>query len=69
MLTVDWANLYSGKIEASIEGLFLLVVPNQEVQYEAEKEDRILLLSKQIALQKVEEGKKQTNIKNGLSDY
>lgn len=59
MLKIPWRNLYSAPVEASIERLYLLVVPNTEVKYDAEKEEKWQQEAKQAELQRVEEAKRQ----------
>ncbi|XP_049842368.1 LOW QUALITY PROTEIN: intermembrane lipid transfer protein Vps13-like [Schistocerca gregaria] len=58
VLKIPWRNLYSAPVIASIERLFLLVVPNQEIKYDAEKEEKWKQDAKQAELQRIEEAKK-----------
>lgn len=59
MLKIPWKNLYSAPVEASVEGLFLLVVPNQEVKYDPIKEEKWSQEAKQAELQRIEAAKKR----------
>jgi vacuolar protein sorting-associated protein 13A/C len=59
VLKIPWKNLYSAPVEASVEGLFLLVVPNQEVKYDPVKEDKWSHEAKKSELQKIEDAKKR----------
>lgn len=51
---------------ASLEGLFLLVVPNQEVKYDPSKEDKWNQEAKKAELQRVEDKKKQEKEKGEM---
>lgn len=59
MLKIPWKNLYSAPVEASVEGLFLLVVPNQEVKYDPLKEEKLAQEIKKSELQRIEDAKKR----------
>lgn len=58
-MKIPWKNLYSAPVEASVEGLFLLVVPNQEVKYDPIKEDKWNQEAKKNELQRIEDAKKR----------
>nr|CAD7454577.1 unnamed protein product [Timema tahoe] len=58
VLKIPWKNLYSAPVEASIERLYLLAVPNKGLKYDAEKEEKWEQDAKQTELLKVEEAKK-----------
>lgn len=64
VLKIPWKNLYSAPVVASLEGLFLLVVPNQEVKYDPSKEDKWNQEAKKAELQRVEDKKKQEKEKD-----
>ncbi|XP_067012189.2 intermembrane lipid transfer protein Vps13 [Anabrus simplex] len=64
VLKIPWKNLYSAPVEASIERLFLLAVPNQDVKYDSEKEEKYALESKLAELQRVEDAKKREKEKD-----
>ncbi|XP_069674534.1 intermembrane lipid transfer protein Vps13 isoform X2 [Periplaneta americana] len=64
VLKIPWKNLYSAPVEATIEGLFLLVVPNQEVKYDPIKEEKWSQEAKQAELTKIEEAKKREKEKD-----
>ncbi|KAL1140357.1 hypothetical protein AAG570_000289 [Ranatra chinensis] len=57
-LQIPWKNLYGAPVIATIERLFLLVVPNQSVRYDKEKEEKWAEEAKQAELLKIEEAKK-----------
>ncbi|XP_050667360.1 intermembrane lipid transfer protein Vps13 isoform X3 [Leptidea sinapis] len=59
VLKIPWKNLYGASVEATIERLFLIVNPSVEVKYDAEKEEKMALASKQAELARVEEAKKK----------
>ncbi|KAF2903862.1 hypothetical protein ILUMI_02321 [Ignelater luminosus] len=59
VLKIPWKNLYGAAVEANIEGLYLLVVPNQQVVYDPEKEEKQEIKSKQDELQRIEDAKKK----------
>lgn len=47
-MKIPWKNLYAAPTEASIERLFLLVVPNQEIKYDPVKEEKWKQEAKQV---------------------
>lgn len=57
-MKIPWKNLYRDPVEAAVERLFLLAVPNQEVKYDPVKEERWSQDAKQNQLNKVEAAKK-----------
>lgn len=59
VLKIPWKNLYGSAVEASIEDLYLLVVPIQQVKYNEEKEQLRLQQGKQSELLRIEEAKKK----------
>ncbi|XP_050421691.1 intermembrane lipid transfer protein Vps13-like isoform X3 [Adelges cooleyi] len=64
VLKIPWTNLYNGAVEATIESLFLLVVPTQDVTYVAEKEEKNIQTMKQNEILRIENSKlldQQTN--------
>ncbi|KAM9764616.1 LOW QUALITY PROTEIN: intermembrane lipid transfer protein VPS13C [Menidia menidia] len=65
-LKIPWKNLYNDAVVATLEGLYLLVVPgatgsalttnpSNAIQYDAEKEERYQQEAKQKELQRIEE--------------
>nr|CAB3267621.1 vacuolar protein sorting-associated protein 13A-like [Phallusia mammillata] len=54
-LKIPWKNLYKEAVEATLDGLFLLAVPNSSMEYDAEKEKIREQESKQAQLQAIEE--------------
>lgn len=66
MLKIPWKNLYGASVEATIERLFLVLNPNAEVVYDAEKEEKAAFLAKQSELARVEEAKKKEKEKGNM---
>uniref|UniRef100_T1J4H6 Vacuolar protein sorting-associated protein 13 n=1 Tax=Strigamia maritima TaxID=126957 RepID=T1J4H6_STRMM len=58
VLKIPWKNLYNAPVVASIENLQLLVVPNTDVKYNDEKEEKIAWDTKQQLIKKLEEAKR-----------
>ncbi|XP_062868929.1 intermembrane lipid transfer protein VPS13C isoform X1 [Trichomycterus rosablanca] len=58
-LKIPWKNLYSEAVVATLDGLYLLVVPGATVQYDAVKEECYLQEAKQKELQRIEEALQQ----------
>ncbi|XP_068131864.1 intermembrane lipid transfer protein VPS13C isoform X2 [Hyperolius riggenbachi] len=54
-LKIPWKNLYGDAVVATLEGLYLLVVPGASIKYDAEKEEKQLQEVKQRELQRIEE--------------
>ncbi|KAK3562082.1 hypothetical protein QTP86_027175 [Hemibagrus guttatus] len=54
-LKIPWKNLYSEAVVATLDGLYLLVVPEASIRYDAAKEARHLQEAKQRELQRIEE--------------
>ncbi|MCI4383796.1 hypothetical protein PGIGA_G00030820 [Pangasianodon gigas] len=54
-LKIPWKNLYSEAVVATLDGLYLLVVPETTIKYDAAKEERHLQEAKQRELQRIEE--------------
>ncbi|XP_063782573.1 intermembrane lipid transfer protein VPS13C isoform X2 [Pseudophryne corroboree] len=54
-LKIPWKNLYGEAVVATLEGLYLLVVPGASIKYDAEKEERNLQEAKQRELQRIDE--------------
>ncbi|XP_026537812.1 vacuolar protein sorting-associated protein 13C [Notechis scutatus] len=54
-LKIPWKNLYGEAVIASLEGLYLLVVPGASIKYDAEKEEKYLQDNKQKELSRIEE--------------
>ncbi|KAL9987727.1 hypothetical protein ACROYT_G002078, partial [Oculina patagonica] len=75
VLKIPWKNLYSEPVVAEVEGLYLLVRPNTDVKYNAEKEEKAKQEKKQrqldaveLARQLEEEKKKNAPQKDDKSD-
>ncbi|XP_070692075.1 intermembrane lipid transfer protein VPS13C [Pempheris klunzingeri] len=54
-LKIPWKNLYSDAVVATLDGLYLLVVPGATIKYDAAKEERYQQEAKQRELQRIEE--------------
>ncbi|XP_076012416.1 intermembrane lipid transfer protein VPS13C isoform X2 [Genypterus blacodes] len=54
-LKIPWTNLYNDAVVATLDGLYLLVVPGATIKYDAAKEERYLQENKQKELQRIEE--------------
>ncbi|XP_060797783.1 intermembrane lipid transfer protein VPS13C isoform X2 [Neoarius graeffei] len=54
-LKIPWKNLYSEAVVATLDGLYLLVVPETTVKYDAAREELHLQEAKQRELQRIEE--------------
>ena len=54
-MTIPWTNLSNAPWVVRIERVFLLSVPNEEVRYNAEKEELLVQEAKQKEIAKVEE--------------
>ncbi|XP_039860883.1 vacuolar protein sorting-associated protein 13C, partial [Simochromis diagramma] len=54
-LKIPWKNLYSDAVVATLEGLYLLVVPGATLKYDAAKEERYQQEAKQRELQRIED--------------
>ncbi|XP_037614367.1 vacuolar protein sorting-associated protein 13C-like isoform X2 [Sebastes umbrosus] len=77
-LKIPWKNLYNDAVVATLDGLYLLVVPGATIKYDAAKEERYQQETKQKELQRIEEAlqmaacrvpkgsKKHKNPKKGL---
>ncbi|XP_026233856.1 vacuolar protein sorting-associated protein 13C isoform X2 [Anabas testudineus] len=54
-LKIPWKNLYNEAVVATLDGLYLLVVPGATIKYDAAKEERYQQEAKQRELQRIEE--------------
>ncbi|XP_046898786.1 vacuolar protein sorting-associated protein 13C isoform X4 [Hypomesus transpacificus] len=54
-LKIPWKNLYNDAVVATLDGLYLLVVPGATIKYDAAKEERYMQEAKQKELQRIEE--------------
>ncbi|XP_050931802.1 LOW QUALITY PROTEIN: intermembrane lipid transfer protein VPS13C [Lates calcarifer] len=54
-LKIPWKNLYNDAVVATLDGLYLLVVPGATLRFDAAKEERYLQEAKQRELQRIEE--------------
>ncbi|XP_072137655.1 intermembrane lipid transfer protein VPS13A isoform X1 [Mobula birostris] len=58
-LKIPWKNLYTQAVEATLDGVYLLVVPCASIEYDANKEELQLQEVKQRELQRIEEAKQK----------
>ncbi|XP_051510128.1 intermembrane lipid transfer protein VPS13A-like isoform X3 [Myxocyprinus asiaticus] len=58
-LKIPWKNLYAQSVEATLDEVYLLIVPTASIKYDAEKEDRQLQEARQRELQRIEETKQK----------
>lgn len=58
VLKIPWKNLYSAPVEAYIDRLYLLAVPNSSVRYNAEREEKTTLEAKKAELERIQLVKK-----------
>nr|XP_015222054.1 PREDICTED: vacuolar protein sorting-associated protein 13A [Lepisosteus oculatus] len=56
-LKIPWKNLYSQSVEATLDGVYLLIVPTASIKYDAEKEEKQLQEARQRELQRIEDTK------------
>uniref|UniRef100_A0A3Q2XL05 Vacuolar protein sorting 13 homolog C n=1 Tax=Hippocampus comes TaxID=109280 RepID=A0A3Q2XL05_HIPCM len=54
-LKIPWKNLYNDAVVATLDGLYLLVVPGATIKYDAAKEERDRQEAKQRELQRIED--------------
>ncbi|CAF4508473.1 unnamed protein product, partial [Rotaria socialis] len=59
VLQVPWTNIYTQPTKVTIEGLFLLVVPKTEVEYDAQRDEKDEYEMKMKEVRKIEELRKQ----------
>lgn len=58
VLKIPWKNLYSAPVEAYVDRLYLLAVPNNSVRYNAEREENDKFEAKKTELEKIQLAKK-----------
>lgn len=56
-MKIPWKDPYNSPIEASVDGLYLLSKPNEEVKYDPVKEEKYNLQNKQAKLQSIADAK------------
>ncbi|MPC95817.1 Vacuolar protein sorting-associated protein 13A [Portunus trituberculatus] len=65
-LKIPWKNLFNERWEAAVEGVYVVVVPKTSIQYDSQKEEKLLHEGKLAALQRVEDARlKQQEIEKG----
>lgn len=57
-LQIPWKSLYTSPTVILVENIFVIVQPNLQVKYDAEKEDKIKYEAKKKEIEKVEAAKK-----------
>ncbi|KAK2502856.1 hypothetical protein MC885_011126, partial [Smutsia gigantea] len=67
-LKIPWKNLYGEAVVATLEGLYLLVVPGASIKYDAEKEEKSLQDIKQKELSRIEEALQKAAEKDKLKE-
>ncbi|GFY45163.1 vacuolar protein sorting-associated protein 13 [Trichonephila inaurata madagascariensis] len=68
ILKIPYKNIYTAPTIATIEGLFIVVVPNTGIKYDAEKEAKAAEAAKRAELQKLEEAKSKLTEKDSKDD-
>ncbi|XP_062237859.1 vacuolar protein sorting-associated protein 13A isoform X1 [Platichthys flesus] len=58
-LKIPWKNLYTQSVEATLDGVYLLIVPTASIKYDAEKEGKQLQEARQRELNRIEETKQK----------
>lgn len=69
VLKIPWKNLYSAPVEAYIDRLYLLAVPNSSVRYNAEREDKASLEAKKAELDRIQLAKKLEQEKSKFEEF
>uniref|UniRef100_A0A674KGT5 Vacuolar protein sorting 13 homolog C n=1 Tax=Terrapene triunguis TaxID=2587831 RepID=A0A674KGT5_9SAUR len=64
-LKIPWKNLYGEAVVATLEGLYLLIVPGASIKYDVEKEEKYLQDNKQKELSRIEEALQKSAEKEG----
>uniref|UniRef100_A0A4W4DPX6 Vacuolar protein sorting 13 homolog A n=1 Tax=Electrophorus electricus TaxID=8005 RepID=A0A4W4DPX6_ELEEL len=67
-LKIPWKNLYTQSVEATLDDVYLLIVPTASIKYDAEKEEKQLQEARQRELQRIEETKQKANPKTEKQD-
>ncbi|XP_076846491.1 intermembrane lipid transfer protein VPS13A isoform X2 [Brachyhypopomus gauderio] len=58
-LKIPWKNLYTQSVEATLDEVYLLIVPTASIKYDAEKEEKQIQEARQRELQRIEETKQK----------
>lgn len=66
VLKIPWKNLYSAPVEAYVDRLYILAVPNNSVRFNEDKEEKNVQDSKQAQLNRVQLAKKMEAEKSML---
>lgn len=66
VLKIPWKNLYSAPVEAYVDRLYLLAVPNSSVKFNAEREENAALEAKKSELERIQLAKKIEQEKSEL---
>uniref|UniRef100_A0A182TV09 Vacuolar protein sorting-associated protein 13 n=1 Tax=Anopheles melas TaxID=34690 RepID=A0A182TV09_9DIPT len=67
VLKIPWKNLYSAPVEAIVDKLYVLAVPNTDVRYNDEKEQRVAFETKKAELARIEQAKKNEEEKEKVT--
>uniref|UniRef100_A0A182VBQ3 Vacuolar protein sorting-associated protein 13 n=1 Tax=Anopheles merus TaxID=30066 RepID=A0A182VBQ3_ANOME len=67
VLKIPWKNLYSAPVEAIVDKLYVLAVPNTDVRYNDEKEQRVAFEAKKAELARIEQAKKNEEEKEKVT--
>ncbi|XP_043932244.1 vacuolar protein sorting-associated protein 13C [Protopterus annectens] len=59
-LKIPWKNLYNEAVVATLDGLYLVIVPGASIQYDVENEERQVQEAKQKELLRIEEALQKT---------
>lgn len=57
VLKIPWNNLYGAPVEVEVQNLFIIAIPNNEIVYQAEKEEKYKQDAKQTELTRIENSK------------
>lgn len=63
ILKIPFKDMWNGQIDAIVEDLFVLVVPTNQVKYDAEKESKAELDAKRAEIARVEKNKQLAELK------
>lgn len=56
-MKIPWKNLYGAPVEVEVQNLFIIAIPNNEIVYQAEKEEKYKQDAKQAELTRIENAK------------
>lgn len=67
-MKIPWKSLYTSPTVICVEDIFILVEPNLQVKYDADKEEKLKYESKKKEIEKVEAAKKAEAEKGNISN-